>query len=264
MRALSAPPRPVIGLLATALLFGAAPAVTQQLPADQTAALRALVRANPDRTELITIGTSPGGRAIHALRVGAAGRPSLLVIAGAHGPHWISTEIALSAARRMLEESESTTTVWFIPRLNPDAAEAAFASLQTGRTANDGVWDDDRDGVDNEDPVDDLNGDGVTTQMRLRDPNGAWIADSADPRLLRRADESKGEVGMYALESEGRDDDADGRYNEDGPGGTDVTGTFPTTTRLTAARRGCIPSPHPRRAGWRSSSSPTTRSRRCT
>jgi hypothetical protein len=221
MRACLAPPHVAAGLLAALVLSTAAPIAAQTSHSALSDALRDLARSNPGRTELVTIATSPGGRAVQALRVGAAGRPSLLVVAGAHGPHLIGTEVAVEAARRLLAGPDSAT-VWFIPRLNPDAAEANLAALTAGRTANDAVWDDDRDGTDDEDPADDLNGDGTITRMRLHDPNGAWIADSAEPRLLRRADEAKGEVGMYAIETEGRDDDADERYNEDGPGGIDV------------------------------------------
>jgi hypothetical protein len=199
-------------------------AAQYQNHAQLTASLRQLA-ARPG-TELVTIATSPGGRAVQALRVGAAGRPALLVIANAHGPHLVGSSIALAAAEQLRTGSGDSVTVWFIPRLNPDAAEGMFASVPWARTANEQAWDDDRDQRDDEDGFDDLNGDGVIGQLRLADPNGAWIADSADPRLMRRADAAKGEVGRWTVESEGRDDDADGEYNEDGPGGTDVNRNF--------------------------------------
>lgn len=190
-----------------------------------TATLRQLAARAGQRAALVTVATSPGGRAVQALRIGAAGRPALLVIANAHGPQLIGSSVAVRAAEDLLASADDRT-IWFIPRLNPDAAEAMFAAVPSGRTANDGAWDDDRDQRTDEDPLDDINGDGVIAQMRLLDPNGAWLADSAEPRLLRRADAAKGEVGRYTVVGEGRDDDGDGDYNEDGPGGTDVNRNF--------------------------------------
>jgi hypothetical protein len=200
-------------------------AAQYQNHAQLTASLRQLASRAGTNTELVTIATSPGGRAVQALRIGAAGRPALLVIANAHGPHLVGSSIALAAAEQLRDANDSVT-VWFIPRLNPDAAEGMFAAVPWARTANDVSWDDDRDQRNDEDGPDDLNGDRALVQLRLADPNGAWIADSADPRLLRRADVAKGEVGRWTVETEGRDDDGDGAYNEDGPGGTDVNRNF--------------------------------------
>ncbi|HRP09009.1 MAG TPA: M14 family zinc carboxypeptidase, partial [Gemmatimonadales bacterium] len=211
-----------------ALLLGAAapPAAAQYLSHDQLdAALTRLARQAGIAGSLETIATSPGGRAVRALRIGPAGQPALLVIANAHGPQLIGSSIALAAAQARIGAADGRT-VWFIPRLNPDAAEAMFAAVKSERTGNDAGSDDDRDQRTGEDPVNDLDGDGAIVQLRLADPNGAWIADSAEPRLLRRADRSKGEVGAWTVVSEGRDDDGDGRYNEDGPGGTDVNRNF--------------------------------------
>ena len=39
---------------------------------------------------------------------------------------------------------------------------------------------------------------------------------------MREGRSKKGEQGIYKLYTEGTDDDADGEYNEDGPGGTNV------------------------------------------
>lgn len=223
------PGLPVRFLVATgALLLGAVapPAAAQYLNHSQLGeAMTRLSRQVGSRGELVTIATSPGGRAVQALRIGPAGRPALLVIANAHGPQLIGSSIAIAAAEAHLAANDGRT-IWFIPRLNPDAAEGMFASVRWERTGNDAAADDDRDQRDGEDPVDDLNGDRVITQLRLADPNGTWIADSAEPRLLRRADRAKGEVGAWTVVTEGRDDDGDGRYNEDGPGGTDINRNF--------------------------------------
>lgn len=216
-----------IRLAATALLvLPLVPLAGQyQTHAQLTTSLRQLATRAGSGAEVVTIATSPGGRAVQALRIGAAGRPALLVVANAHGPHLIGSSIALAAAEQLRAGNDSVT-VWFIPRLNPDAAEAMFAPAAWPRTANDASSDDDRDQRSDEDGLEDLNGDGIIAQLRLADPNGAWIADSAEPRLLRRADAAKGEVGRWTVTTEGRDDDGDREYNEDGPGGTDVNRNF--------------------------------------
>ena len=63
--------------------------------------------------------------------------------------------------------------------------------------------------------------------MRVKDPAGEWIPVEGEPRLMRKADPSKGEKGIYKLYSEGIDNDGDGEYNEDPPGGANIGITFP-------------------------------------
>ncbi len=203
-------------------------------------ALDSLQRAHPRLVQVSTIGRSAGGRALHAVRLGAGGdaadqRPALLVVANAHGPHVVGSEIALAAAGRLAaaygRDSATTrlldgSTIYLVPRANPDAAEAFFGATLAERKGNDTRTDDDRDGEMDEDGPDDLNGDGLITMMRVADPAGEWMADPVDPFLMRRASAAKGERGGWAYHVEGRDSDGDGEVNEDGPGGTDVNRNF--------------------------------------
>ncbi|MFQ5746721.1 MAG: M14 family metallopeptidase [Gemmatimonadota bacterium] len=249
------PPRParrsgsiVAAVLAAGLLAlpgtawaqgGGAEAAAYHSDRDLAAALASLRRAPPDLVSVETIATSPGGRAVQAVRLAAAGdpdaRPALLVVAGGHGPHLIGTEAALAALRRLVEAHEGAdgpglldrVTVYVIPRANPDAAAAFFASPLRERTRNETPWDDDRDGETDEDGPDDLNGDGLITMMRVADPSGDWMADPDDPELMRKVDRAKGEAGAFRLYTEGRDDDGDESWNEDPPGGVDVNRNFP-------------------------------------
>jgi hypothetical protein len=52
------------------------------------------------------------------------------------------------------------------------------------------------------------------------------MVDPDDPRLMRRADASRGESGGWSLYWEGRDNDGDGFYNEEGAGGVDLNRNF--------------------------------------
>jgi len=201
--------------------------------------LNSLSQANSGLVAVAEIVRSPGGRAIHAVRVaagqGVENRAALLVVANAWGPHLIGTEIAVGAIRHMAESygRDSAVTrlldthaVYVIPRANPDAAEALFGGNIWERIRNDATVDDDRDQAEDEDGPDDLNGDGMITAMRIRDPAGEWLSDPADPDFVRRADRVAGERGVFRVELEGTDDDGDGLWSEDPLGGVNVNANF--------------------------------------
>jgi nucleotide-binding universal stress UspA family protein len=62
-----------------------------------------------------------------------------------------------------------------------------------------------------------------------------YIAVPAEPRLMKKADWSKGEKGVWKLYPEGADNDGDGQFNEDGPGGVNLGTAFPHLYRFHAA-----------------------------
>jgi hypothetical protein len=63
--------------------------------------------------------------------------------------------------------------------------------------------------------------------MRIPDPKGDYIIDAKEPRIVRKADRTKGERGTHRLVAEGLDDDGDGQWNEDGPSGVRIDRNFP-------------------------------------
>lgn len=204
-----------------------------------TTAIEALRREHPRLVTVETIATSPGGRTVHAVRLGAGERvdrrPAMLVLANAYGPHVVGSEIALGTLQRLAtaygRDPAATalldrTTLYVIPRLNPDAAEAFFRRPLHERTFNELADDQDHDGVQEEDGSDDLNGDGFITVMRIADPSGEWRPDPADPWLMRRAEAVKGETGGWRIMAEARDSDRDGAIAEDPPGGVDINKNF--------------------------------------
>lgn len=202
-----------------------------------SAALDSIARANRGFVTLSTIATTPGRRPVQLVRLGDSDeKPALLILAGAHGPQLASSEVALRvikelAARHTTQRLATTLyndyTIYVVPRLNPDASESFFGNVRMERRGNDQPGDDDRDGAANEDAPDDLNGDGMITMMRVRvGAGGEYFTDPVDPSVMRRADVTKGETGMYRMFIEGRDDDGDDEFNEDGLGGTDVAMNF--------------------------------------
>jgi len=94
------------------------------------------------------------------------------------------------------------------------------------RSINSRPVDDDRDFRIGEDPCEDLNGDGLITLIRIKDPAGRYLPNSEDERIMTEADLSKGETGSYLVYTEGTDNDKDGTFNEDGEGGVSFNRNF--------------------------------------
>ena len=94
-------------------------------------------------------------------------------------------------------------TFYIIPRANPDGAEGYFASPRIERDATGHGVDNDRDGRNGEDGLEDVNGDGFVSMMRVPDPAGTWIADPADERATIEASADKDQRGVWKLVPEG-------------------------------------------------------------
>ena len=199
---------------------------------DLTRELRSVVNGS-DMASMRSLGMSREGREIWVVQIAAAGspveqRPGVLVVGNLSGDHLVGSALALETVRYLTGGDVDLTdrVVYVIPRLNPDGAEAMFGSVLTGRRGNARPFDDDNDGRVDEDPAEDLNGDGAITVMRVADPYGAYMLDPDDDRLMKAADAAKGEAGAYTLYWEGRDSDGDGFINEDGLGGVDLDRSF--------------------------------------
>lgn len=199
-------------------------------------------KSYPQLIELQSIGRTLENRHIWLIRIsnekiGDPDEKSALFSAGnIEADHLIGGETILGTIRYILEnygKEEGITdlvdhhTCYFIPRTNPDGAEGFFAKIKSGGKINRMPVDDDHDGITDEDPPEDLNGDGLITRMRVRDPEGTFLPDSADGRLMKEADPTKGEEGLYKVYPEGIDSDNDGKFNEDPVGGVNIDHNFP-------------------------------------
>ncbi|MEM1423530.1 MAG: hypothetical protein AAGH64_05955, partial [Planctomycetota bacterium] len=136
-------------------------------------------------------------------------------------------------------EALAGRTVYIVPLLNPDGF-ARYTSprgpvVLSGRAPQ--PRDADRDRRTDEDPPNDLNGDGFITMMRVPAPHHGFgidathVVDADDPRVVREPGDD--ERATHALLIEGVDDDGDGAFNEDGwggasGGGVDLDTHFPT------------------------------------
>jgi len=238
----------------------AAPPLELRDHARLSSELERLAAAHPDLVELHRLGESRGGRAIDALRLAGAGaagdpgRPAILLVANVDGARVYSSAVALEHARALADGYEKdakvralldTTTVFVVPRANPDAAEARFATPRFEQHASGPGVDDDRDGRQGEDPPADVDGDGVVTWIRVQDPDGEWRLDENDERAMAKADRVKGERGAYVLWPEGRDTDGDERVAEDAPLDARVDRNFAAGWEQHTPEAGVFPTDEP-------------------
>lgn len=192
--------------------------------------VKALADKYPQWVKSKSLTQTAGGKDIWMLTIGGANadqKPAIAVVGGVEGKHLLGVEMAIGFAEKLLAASQTDSirsllgkqTFYVFPNMSPDATEQYFAKVKSERSGNATKTDDDRDGKLNEDDVDDLDGNGKITWMRVLDPTGKYKLNPDDPRSLILADPNKGENGKYILLPEGIDNDKDGDFNEDGEGG---------------------------------------------
>ncbi len=206
--------------------------------------LRKWEKEYPDLVTLYSVGKSFEGRDIWQMTVTnkATGpdtdKPAMFLEANRHSGEVTGTASVLYFAHRVLSgygrEPEMTRLVdtcalYVKPRNNPDGAELYLKTAQSNRSTV-RPHDDDGDGLLDEDPGEDLDGDGLLLQMRQKVGEGTHVIDPADKtgRLMKRMGEGKGDHKVYG---EGVDNDGDGKYNEDGVGGLDLHRNYPENWR---------------------------------
>jgi hypothetical protein len=183
-------------------------------------------------------GKTLGGQNIWSLTLGSGDtstKPAVLMVAGVNGTDLAGTELLLEfvksavgnynkvdSIKKMLDQ----TTFYIFPRVNPDATESLFSKPVYSRSLNSRSMDLDNDGKADEDGYDDLNKDGQITLMRITEPGGEYLIDEDYSALLKKADATKGETGVYRVIREGLDNDKDGKLNEDEPGGVNFNQNF--------------------------------------
>jgi hypothetical protein len=189
-----------------------------------------VAKENPSICTLQTLVKTDGGKEILVLTIGKGdkdNKPGIAVVGGIDGSYILGRELAIGFAEKLIRESQSQevmslldkVTFYIFPDVSPDASEQYFSELRYERSINARQTDDDRDFSNDEDPYEDMNGDRMITLIRVTDPAGTYAESTEDKRIMVQADLSKGETGRYLVYSEGTDNDKDGSFNEDGPGG---------------------------------------------
>jgi len=204
--------------------------------------LTQVAKDHPNLVRTVSIAKSLGNSRVALVEVGQGTesdrrtRPAMLLVAGIEGNDLIGSSLTVCWIEHLIQRYESdneiakllqTTTIYVIPRLNPDAAKRFFRRPKFQTSLSNKPVDDDHDGLVDEDGPEDLNGDGLITWMRVEDREGEYILDPEDDRLLVKADRTKGQVGRWRYLIEGIDNDHDEQWNEDGPGGINFNRNFP-------------------------------------
>ena len=215
-------------------------------------------RAYPNLTRLYSIGGTLQGTPLMVLEItnrqtgAASDKPAYYYDGNIHAGELTGAEVALHFAWHVLSGYSvdprirrlvDTRTLYIRPKFNPDGADVAMRAPYPSLRSTPRPYDEDRDGLLDEDPGNDLNGDGFITQMRVPNSTGRWKISPEDPRLMvRRADEDLGGAYFDVL-SEGTDEDGDGQLNEDGLGGIDMNRNFPRNWGLEFEQSGAGPYP---------------------
>jgi hypothetical protein len=201
-------------------------------PEEIDAFLAALAACDtPLLQERIELGPSPLGRKVQGLVFGSPGggelasRPTVFLVGGLDGLSYAGCESVLQACSELYAHAAELPpglALCALPNASPDALEQAREGKGDGRDLT--PVDDDGDGRIDEDGPDDLDKDGQILEMLIEDPEGEWVR-SSDPRLLARA--RPFDTQRYRRVPEGHDDDGDGLFNEDPPGGIALDLGFP-------------------------------------
>lgn len=214
--------------------------------AESAAMLEQLAAAYPQYAKLQSLGDSYEGRKMLLLTIAdpegrdpVDRRPAFWIDAGIHANEIQVVETALYTAWWLLEMREENEfvqrllrerTFYVLPMMSPDSRDAHMYEPNTTHSPRTGQRpiDDDNDGRLDEDPAEDLDGDGNLTQMRVRDPNGEYKVHPKYPhRMIEAEEHDPPEVRYRLLGQEGFDNDGDGRVNEDGDGSYDPNRDWP-------------------------------------
>jgi hypothetical protein len=195
----------------------------------------------PEFLTLESIGDSYGGRPIMLMRINnpATGpemsKAAMYIEANIHGNEIQGGETSLYTIWYLMEnygridkitELVDERVFYIVPSVNPDGRDYFMHGTGQGSRTGHMPVDNDNDGLFDEDPADDMNGNGVIETIRKYVPGeGTHRISYLDSRLMEEV--PQGEKGDWILLGrEGTDDDGDGRVNEDPIGGYDPNRNF--------------------------------------
>jgi len=204
--------------------------------------MKSLEKSYPKLTKVHVIGKSYLGKDLHLMEIfnpdtgPAMSKPAVYIDGNMHTGeqtgamltlyiiHWLLTNYGKDPQATRLVD---TTTFYLRPKHEVDASDWWLA--HPGDTDYGGSVrprDNDLDGVADEDPAEDLDGDGQVTRMRIKAPFGAWKVSPKDPRAMVKRKENETEGTFYDLLTEGIDNDGDNKFNEDGLGGINLSHNY--------------------------------------
>jgi hypothetical protein len=120
-------------------------------------------------------------------------------------------------------------TFYILPGLNVDANDSYARYPNTANNPREPFrpWDDDGDGLYDEDQTEDVDADGEISNMYAEDPAGDYKLSPDKRMFVPIADPREEGLRFRRIGMEGYDNDGDGRINEDDLGGLDPNRNFP-------------------------------------
>jgi hypothetical protein len=187
----------------------------------------AMAAAYPNLVAVESYGTSHEGRDLRLVTITDTStgshdaKPAHWVDASIHAVELTATVAACHLIHRLatgygiddtVTRALQTRTFYVVPRVNPDGAELVLADEPRfpRSSARPWPWTDGREWPGLQ--VEDINGDGRILQMRIADPNGAWMPHPDDARLMVPIppEGAPAATSTYRLLDEGRVVDHDG------------------------------------------------------
>jgi hypothetical protein len=158
------------------------------------------------------------------------GKAAMYVEANIHGNEIQGGEVCLYTIWYLMENYGRVDDVtrlvdervfYIVPTVNPDGRQYFMEGPGGNARSGHVPVDDDNDGLFDEDAPEDINGNGIVEQIRMKVPGqGNYRVSRTNPNVLEPV--PYGETGDWLmLGQEGVDNDGDGMVNEDGPGSYD-------------------------------------------
>lgn len=208
-----------------------------------TADMKRLQAAFPKFLKLESIGKSYDGRDLMVMTINnpatgpESSKAGMYIEANVHGNEIQGGEVCLYTIWYLMENygriDDVTRLVdervfYIIPTVNPDGRQYFMEGPGGNARSGHVPVDDDNDGLFDEDPPEDINGNGIIEQIRKFVPGeGNYRISRTNPNTLEPV--PFGEKGDYILlGQEGVDNDGDGLVNEDGPGSYDPNRNWPS------------------------------------
>ena len=233
-----------------ALAWGAPPpTAAQTVPTDTylnheqlTQTVQSLVGSHGNLASVRSLARTDEGRDVWLMTLGSGSeaeldrRPALLIVANLEANHLVGSSTALVTAEHLLTgygaDDQVTRllderTVYIVPRLNPDGAERVWSMPEYELPYKPHASAPELGGLNVTEIGADLSGNGMITLMRVPDPEGEYMVDPDEPRLLRPAVRARAERGEYSVMLEGIDPDAVDAYVPMGSDGVNLNRNFP-------------------------------------
>ncbi len=221
-------------------------------------ALRTLEQAYPKFLKLRSIGKSFQGREMWYMTVNnpdtgdEMDKSAMYIDANIHGNEVQGGEVCLYTIWYLMENYQYNEYIkelvdqrvfYLFPSVNPDGRDLWLHKGASARSSQH-PYDNDDDGLYDEDGPEDMDGDGEVGSMfiKVKPGEGTYRLNDLGDQLVpikKNVEGKKDEIGDYKyVGSEGIDNDGDGRYNEDGGGGYDPNRDFASYWQAKSIQRG--------------------------